>query len=115
MKIIILFLVFLSAIYLPLDAQKNSRETIIQTHVYCDHCEVCETCKSHIETTLYLVKGVKFCSFNFQEKTIRVVFNPKKTTDTDIRIAISECGYDADTIKATKEGLLKLDECCKKK
>lgn len=92
---ICLFLLFINN---DVNAQKNSKELIVQTQNYCDHCEVCETCKSHIEKTLYQVKGVKFCSVNFWENKIRVVFNPKKTSENNVRTAISECGYDADKI-----------------
>lgn len=96
-------------------AQKNNREITVHTRVYCDHCPQCETCKSHVEAALYRVKGVKLCTMDATRQTIRVVFHPRKTNEVAIRQAISGCGYDADDVPATEEGLRLLDGCCRKK
>jgi cation transport ATPase len=95
-------------------AQKNA-EIIVKTAVACDHCNVCETCKSRVESALFKVKGVKLCEMNSATQTIRVVYNPGKTNEDAIRKTICSCGYDADDKKATEEERGKLDDCCRKK
>lgn len=115
MKKTITFLAAGFLLMLSLSAQKNSREVIISTQIYCTHCDACETCKSHVENTLYKLKGVKLCEMKSAEQKIRVIFNPKKTNETEIKTAISRCGYNANEIAATEDGLKLLDNCCRKK
>jgi|688.fasta_scaffold80063_2 mercuric ion binding protein len=84
----------------------------IKTEIYCSHCSQCETCGQRFDTELYKLKGLK--SFTIAGNTIKVSYNPKKITIDKIRECISNCGYDADDVKATEKGLSSLDGCCKK-
>jgi len=84
----------------------------IQTKIYCSHCSACETCGQRFDTQLYKLTGLK--SFTLTGNTISVSYNPKKITLDKIRECISNCGYDADEVKATEAGLTSLDGCCRK-
>ena len=42
------------------------------------------------------------------------VYYPIKTDLDKIKVLISKLGYDADDVKASPEGIAKLDGCCKK-
>ena len=85
----------------------------IKTQIYCDHCAQCETCGLKFDAELYKLKGLK--NFTITGNVIKVSYNPKKISLDKIRECISNCGYDADGVKATVIGLNGLDECCKKK
>ena len=96
-------------------AGKASAQTTtvdIKTKIYCSHCSQCETCGQRFDTELYKLKGLK--SFTISGNTIKVSYNPKKITLDKIRECISNCGYDADEVKATEKGLNSLDGCCRK-
>jgi len=110
----IFILLILSCAAFTASAQKGSKEIIVRTAVACDHCDACESCKGRVESALYKVKGVKLCEMNSTAQTIRVVYNPKKTNEDQIRQAICACGYEADGMKPTKEAYGKLDGCCRK-
>lgn len=94
-----------------ISAQKTVT-TKIQTKVYCSHCSQCETCGLRFDTEMYKLKGLK--SFAIVGNEITVSYNPKKITIEKIRECISNCGYDADDVKATEAGLNSLDGCCRK-
>jgi mercuric ion binding protein len=91
---------------------QNTVNADIQTKISCSHCSQCETCGLKFDEELYKLKGLK--SFTIQGNTIRVSYNPKKINIDQIRLCISNCGYDADDVKATEAGLSKLDGCCRK-
>jgi periplasmic mercuric ion binding protein len=107
---------FLSlSIFLLLAGKISAQGTItqeIKTKIYCSHCSQCETCGMRFDQELYKLKGFK--SFTIVGDVIKVSFNPKKITIDKIRECISNCGYDADDIKATEKGLSSLDGCCRK-
>jgi hypothetical protein len=86
--------------------------TEIKTKIYCSHCSQCETCGQRFDTELYKLKGLK--SYTISGNIIKVSYSPKKISIDKIRETISNCGYDADDVKATEAGLNSLDGCCKK-
>jgi periplasmic mercuric ion binding protein len=75
---------------------------------------VCEMCKKTIERDLAFEKGVKKVTLNLDDKVVRVVYNPKKTDEQKIRFAITQIGYDADSLAADSLAYQKLPACCKK-
>ncbi len=96
-------------------AKGYSQKTVttdIQTKIYCSHCQQCETCGMKFDQELYKLKGLK--TFTITGNVIKVSYNPKKLSIEKIRECIASCGYDADDVKATEEGLSKLDGCCRK-
>ncbi|MCE9538501.1 MAG: cation transporter [Bacteroidetes bacterium] len=74
----------------------------------------CEMSKVDIETALAFEKGVKRSELDLFTKIVTIKYNPQKTTPEKIRKAISDAGYDADTVKANPEAFGKLNDCCKK-
>src|SRR5687768_1078937 len=87
----------------------------IQTQTYCDHCKECESCWGKMEKELMFTKGVTKISFDEKAMVITVIYNPKKTDPSKLRLAISKAGFDADEVKADAGAQSKLDTCCKKK
>jgi periplasmic mercuric ion binding protein len=75
---------------------------------------ICGTCKKAIEHDLRFEKGVKEVSLDLDTKVVTVVYNPNKTDEEKIRIAITKIGYDADSIPADSVAYSKLPNCCKK-
>ena len=106
-NIVLLFLVTLFANSTKAQTTKTA-EIKIQTSA------VCETCKKTIEQALAFEKGIKKSELDLTTKIVTVVYNPNKTTPEKIRLAISNAGYDADSIKANPKSYKKSEECCKK-
>lgn len=105
----------LVVITLLLSSKISAQSTVtaeIKTKIYCSHCSQCETCGKRFDQELYKLKGLK--SFVVEGNILRVSYNPKKLNIDKIRTCISNCGYDADDVKATEAGLNSLDGCCKK-
>ena len=75
---------------------------------------VCEMCKKTIERDLAFEKAVKKVTLNLDDKVVTVVYNPKKTDEQKIRFAITQIGYDADSLVADSTAYQKLPDCCKK-
>jgi copper chaperone CopZ len=75
---------------------------------------ICDQCKEKIENDLSFEKGVKSAKLDLKTKEVTVVYNPKKTDEQKIREAITQIGYDADTLKADANAFKKLPDCCKK-
>jgi len=93
---------------------KPVKTVAIKTTIYCDHCKVCESCGGRILKELYNEKGIKSTSVDAKANTITVVYDDRKITLEQIRLKISNLGFDADGIKADPEAVAKLDDCCKK-
>lgn len=103
----IIGLILMMAVSSSLYAQKKD-VVVIKTSAECDMC------KKTIEKNLAFEKGVKNADMNLEKKEVTVTYNPKKTSPEVIRKAISNMGYDADSIPANNKAYQKLDECCKK-
>ncbi len=86
----------------------KSAEIKIKTSATCDMC------KKTIESALAFEKGVKKSTLDVPTKIVTVVYNPKKTTPEKIRLAISNAGYEADSLKANPKAWSNLEDCCKK-
>jgi periplasmic mercuric ion binding protein len=74
---------------------------------------VCSMCKDNIVKYMAYEKGVKDISVDLKEKTVTIVYNPKKTTVEKLKVALTKSGYDADELKADPKAFDKLPECCK--
>lgn len=95
--------------------QGKSETVIIKTNIYCNHCKECESCGGKIQRDLSFDKGILHVDLDEKLMTIKVEYNPKKTSSEEIRKKISMYGYDADDVKADSIAVTKLDECCLKK
>lgn len=87
--------------------KKGIKEVQIQTSAQCLDC------KERIEEKLLYSKGVKYANLDDRTKIVTVGYSEKKINVEKIKQLISDVGYDADDVKAKKEGLDKLPACCK--
>ncbi|MDR0700600.1 MAG: heavy-metal-associated domain-containing protein [Tannerella sp.] len=70
------------------DEQKKKRVDItFSVNMYCDNC------KARIEKALIWEKSVKDLEVKLKEKTVRVVFDPRKTTAEKFQNLIKDLGY----------------------
>jgi mercuric ion binding protein len=90
-------------------------KAVIKTAIYCDHCQVCESCGGKFEVEMAKIQGLKKYTLVDSKNYIIVYYDNKKTNITTIRNAISKMGFDADMVKANKKAYLQLDACCKKR
>jgi periplasmic mercuric ion binding protein len=74
---------------------------------------VCGMCKENISSAVEKIEGVISTEINVKKKIAEVKFDPALTSAENIRIAISNAGYDADDVKRNNDAYEKLDECCK--
>jgi hypothetical protein len=108
--------IFLILVLISNVAFANSDSTVvIKTIIYCDHCQECSSCSGKLQHDLSFTKGIKKITLDEKAMTVSVNFNPKKTNSYNIRKAISDMGFDADSIKADSIAVTKLDECCQQK
>jgi copper chaperone CopZ len=90
------------------EATKKKTETVvIQTSAQCGDC------KERIEGGLNYTKGVIFAELNEDTKKVTVKYKTAIISAQKIKEKIAEIGYDAEEVKATKNGLDKLPACCK--
>lgn len=72
---------------------------------------VCDMCKERIENAAY-IKGVKFCDWNKETRSIQVVFVPEKVTLDKIHESIALAGHETDKINADFKAYNSLPKCC---
>lgn len=75
---------------------------------------ICGMCKDRIELVVNNLDGVKKSMLNVDTKYLLVRFNSKKISELEIKMAISDAGYDADDIPKLSEAYDVLPPCCKK-
>ena len=102
-----IFLVIVS-LFLSANLFAQNAEVKIKTSAICDMC------KKTIEHDLLFEKGIKKVDLDLDTKVATVVYNAKKTDEQKIRIAITQIGYDADSLVADSVAYTKLPDCCKK-
>jgi periplasmic mercuric ion binding protein len=95
-KLLALFSVLFLLISVPASAQRMTEQTIKTS-------AECEFCKTSIEKLLGDMKGIKRATVNIATKELVVKYNTKKITIDEIRIALSNAGYDADDVKANNK------------
>lgn len=96
------------------NAQNSKKETIIiKSSIACDHCLECDSCSGNIYKSMTEIRGVTDVNISQDDNTIAITYKPKKTNPEEIKTALSNFGYDADEVNATKESYAKLDSCCK--
>lgn len=86
----------------------TNKETVsIQTNAECGMC------KEKIEGKLNYEKGIVFAELDVPSKVLTVKYKKEHISLDQIRIIISELGYDADDVKANKNAQNNLPACCK--
>jgi copper chaperone CopZ len=67
--------------------KKKTEEVTFAVNMHCDNC------KAKIEQALTWYKGVKDLEVKLKTLTVRVRFDPRKTSAKDIQQAITALGY----------------------
>lgn len=75
---------------------------------------VCNMCKERLEHDMAFEKGVKSVTLDNETKVLTIVYKPGKTTEEDLKKAITKIGYDADEMQADKKAHDRLPACCQK-
>lgn len=84
----------------------------VQTKVIHTSAE-CGACKDRLEEVLNYKSGVKFAELDLETMDLTVKFKTSKVSLEEIKVLITETGYDADDLKAKPEALEQLPACCK--
>jgi mercuric ion binding protein len=75
---------------------------------------ICESCKARVEKALKATVGVMEANLNLNNKKVKVKYDPAKLSENQVRLAITNAGYDADDMQADKSAYAKLPHCCQK-
>lgn len=75
---------------------------------------ICDMCKNRIELVVNNLDGVKKSMLNLETGIVKIQYNTDVLSPLDIRMAISDAGYDADDMPANQEAYNVLPGCCKK-
>ena len=106
--LIILTLIIFSSTNSIAQKVKKQEKIIIKTSTECSMC------KERVEKEMAYTKGITSAILDVEKSELTVTYKPHKTTLKKIREAISNLGYDADTIKASKKAYNNLPHCCQK-
>lgn len=88
------------------DGEPVKRTAFIQTNAQCGDC------KERMEGVLNFESGIIYSDLNMEDKKMEVKYNSKKISLAEIKIIISNIGYDADEVKAKKSAQSSLPACC---
>lgn len=72
----------------------------------------CNACKKRIEKAAESIEGVKDATWDKKTHLLTAVYDDATTSDTAIRTAILNVGYDVDSLTAPQEAYDDLPECC---
>ena len=75
---------------------------------------VCKMCKERIEHDMSFEKGVKSVELDLPTQELTIVYRKDKTTEEDLKIAVTKIGYDADDLVADQKAHDRLPDCCQK-
>lgn len=75
---------------------------------------VCKMCKERIEHDMSFEKGVKSVDLDLKSQELTIVYRKDKTTEEDLKIAVTKIGYDADDLIADQKAHDRLPDCCQK-
>tara|TARA_Y100000739_G_scaffold78982_1_gene67000 strand:- start:145 stop:540 length:396 start_codon:yes stop_codon:yes gene_type:complete len=73
---------------------------------------VCMMCENRIEKKTLDKKGIKLADWNLENRTLKLVYNDKKISMSEIHKFIASIGHDTEAEKASDESYKLLDPCC---
>jgi copper chaperone CopZ len=79
------------------ESKKKKTEVTFSVNMHCDNC------KARIEKTITWAKGVKDLEVKLKEKTVRVVFDPRKTSKEKLQTAIKDLGFTCEIPEPKKD------------
>lgn len=74
----------------------------------------CDMCKRTLETALIREPGVRSVTLDVKAKQLTLAYNPRATSPAKLRTAVTNVGYDADSLKANPKAHDRLKPCCRK-
>jgi copper chaperone CopZ len=106
-KLMIMFTLLIATAAQAQDKKKT--ETLeIKTSAVCDMCE------KTIEGSMIYEKGVKAVDLDLATTTVKVEYDPKKTSPEKIKVALTKLGYYADDMPGDEKAFRDLPACCQK-
>jgi len=73
---------------------------------------ICDMCKSRIERTSQKVLGVESAKWDKKTRILKVSFDTKQTSVSDIKAALAAAGHDTEDVKADMAAYDNLPACC---
>ena len=73
----------------------------------------CEMCAETITKAVQTVDGVKEATVDLDMKIVHVKYIPSKAKQTDLELAVSKSGYDANEARRDSVAYENLPACCK--
>jgi periplasmic mercuric ion binding protein len=110
MKKILTVLVTILALSFGSNAQSVAKTEVVKFKTSAK----CGMCKARIEGDMGKTKGVQKVNLDLSDKTVSIVYNPKKTNVSALKASISKIGYDADEVIANQKSHDALPDCCQK-
>lgn len=110
-KVLILF--FAVFMGLQLSAQKLNVAPQKVATVDIQTNGVCQKCADRFNAIVPNLKGVVSYKYDIKTAKMTIKYNPSVTNPDVLRKAISEIGYNADSVKANPEARAKLPACCR--
>ena len=97
-KALFLSVLFLITSVSILDAQKQSTEKKI-ADVTCNVSMHCKSCQEKIERIIPFEKGVKDLTVDLEHKTVKVIYDPRKTNEEKLKKSFENLDYICEKIK----------------
>jgi len=111
--ILIAFVLLLgtTAVSAQIKQQKQASDTQIAVIALPRLC--CQSSAPIIDNAMAYERGVKSWEVSYENKTITVIFKPKKTNKDNIAKALAKAGFESEGFPADKKAIERLSECCK--
>ena len=94
MKVLLLSVLFLTISALAVNAQNQKQSTEKKTASVSFNVNMhCKSCQEKIERTIPFEKGVKDIVVDLEHKTVKVIYDPRKTTEAKIQKAFENLDY----------------------
>jgi len=97
-KALLLSVLFLIASVFVLNAQKQSTEKKIADITFNVSMH-CKSCQEKIERIIPFEKGVKDLTVDLEHKTVKVIYDPRKTNEEKLKKAFENLDYTCEKIK----------------
>ena len=97
-KALLLSVLFLITSVSILDAQKQSTEKKI-ADVTFNVSMHCKSCQERIERIIPFEKGVKDLTVDLEHKTVKVIYDPRKTNEEKLKKSFENLDYICEKIK----------------
>ena len=85
-------LLITSALMLNAQTKKDSKE-LKKAEVTFNVNMHCKSCQEKIERIIPFEKGVKDLKVDLEHKTVKVIYDPRKTNEEKLKKAIEDLGY----------------------